>query len=125
MNSYTATGRLTRDPELRQLTSGTSVCQMRVAIDRMGRNGQTGYINVASFGKAGEAAAEYLSKGSPVAVSGRLEYQEWKAQDGSARSGYTVIGHVEFLGRPQNADAEDPDSPPDTPEVTDEDPLDS
>ena len=124
MNSYNATGRLTGDPELRQLASGSSVCQMRIAIDRMGRNGQTGYINVASFGKAGEAAAEHLSTGSPVAISGRLEYQEWKANGGSARSGYTVIGYVEFLGRPKSADPEDSDSPQDSPEINADDLVD-
>lgn len=94
MNSYNAIGRLTRDPELVWLENGNCVCRMRVAIDRMGRDGQAGYINVASFGNAGKAAAEHLSTGSPVAITGRLEYHERKAKDGSARSGYTVIGSV-------------------------------
>jgi hypothetical protein len=63
-----AIGRLTRNPELVWLENGNYACRMRVAIDRMGRDGQAGYINVASFGKAGEAAAEHLS--APVSTSG-------------------------------------------------------
>ena len=60
MNSYQATGRLTRDPELRELPSGDSVCEMRLAIDGMGRGGRNavGYLDVSLYGKSGEAAAQ-------------------------------------------------------------------
>ena len=62
------TGRLTRDPELVQLDSG-SVCRMRLAVENMGRS-ETGYVDISTFGKAGEAAARVLSKGWLVAVDG-------------------------------------------------------
>jgi single-strand DNA-binding protein len=106
MNAYQATGRLVRDPDLRSLPDGGSVCKIRLAIDGMGRRNTAGYIDVTSFGKAGEAAAKVLRQGWLVAVSGRLEYAEWEAADGGKRSGHQVIGHVEFLAAPKgNGDA--------------------
>ena len=104
MNNVNVTGRLTRDPELRSTGSGDSICKMRLAVDRMGRNNETGYIDVTAFGASGEAAAKVLSQGWLVAVSGRIEYGEWEAKDGAKRSGHSVIGHVEFLAAPKDKD---------------------
>lgn len=97
------TGRLTRDPELVSLDSG-SVCRMRLAIENMGRN-ETGYVDVSTFGKPGEAAARVLAKGWLVAVDGRLDYRHWVADDGANRSAIGVIGNVEFLAAPRAAGA--------------------
>jgi single-strand DNA-binding protein len=102
LNAIHLTGRLTRDPDLRQLPSGASVCKLRLAVDRMGRSNSTGYIDVTSFGKPAEAAATVLAQGWLVAVSGRLEYGEWESADGAKRSGHQVIGHVEFLAAPKS-----------------------
>jgi single-strand DNA-binding protein len=112
MNTFNATGRLTRDPELRSTSSG-SVCKMRLAVDRMGRNNETGYIDVTTFGASGEAAAKVLSQGWLVAVSGRLQYGEWETQDGAKRSGHSVIGHVEFLAAPKDSAPQVADTPAD------------
>ena len=103
MNSYHATARLTRDPELRTLPSGDSVCEMRLAIDGMGRGGrnEVGYLDVSTYGKPGEAAAKVLSKGWLVAFDGRLEYQEWDGENGR-RSKIVGVGSVEFLSAPRN-----------------------
>jgi single-strand DNA-binding protein len=100
MQRLTLTGRLTRDPELRELPDGGSVCKLRLAVDDMARGRATGYINVSTFGKPGEAAARVLSTGWLVAVDGRLEYHEWE-QDGTTRHDYEVIGSVEFLAAPR------------------------
>ena len=104
MNSYQATGRLTRDPELRSLPSGDSVCEMRLAIDGMGRGGRSevGYLDVSTYGKPGEAAADVLSKGWLVAFDGRLEYHEWDGDHGK-RSAIRGVGSVEFLAAPKGA----------------------
>ena len=102
MQRLTLTGRLTRDPELRELPDGGSVCKLRLAVDDMARGRETGYINVSTFGKPGEAAAKVLSTGWLVAVDGRLEYHEWE-QDGKTRHDYEVIGSVEFLAAPRAA----------------------
>jgi single-strand DNA-binding protein len=99
MNTVQLTGRLTRDPELVNIEGG-SVCRIRLAIDGMGR-GETGYVDVAAFGKPGEAAARVLSKGWLVAVSGRLDYRHWVTDDGQNRSALGVVGNVEFLAAPR------------------------
>lgn len=106
INSYTCTGRLTRDPELRALPSGTSVCELRLAVDGMGRNREVGYINVSVFGAGGEAAARVLNKGWLVAVDGRLQFGEWDTEEGSKRHDYTVVGNVEFLAAPRSSSEE-------------------
>ena len=104
INNYIAIGHLTRDPELKELSSDKSVCELRLAVDGMGRGREVGYINVAVFGKAGEAAKQYLSKGWLVAVDGRLEYGEWETEGGEKRHDYTVVGNVEFLAAPRPAE---------------------
>jgi len=113
VNNYQATGRLTRDPELRTLPSGDPVCEMRLAIDGMGHGGrdQVGYLDVTTYGKPGEAAAKVLSKGWLVAFDGRLEYQEWDGENGK-RNKIAGVGNVEFLTAPKGArhDDEDTDS---------------
>ncbi len=97
------TGRLTRNPEVIALENGSSVCVIRLAVDSMGRGGETGYVDVSTFGKPGEAAGRVLSKGWLVAVDGRLDYRHWVADDGANRSAISVIGNVEFLAAPRNA----------------------
>ena len=106
INKYLCTGRLTKDPELRQVSEELSVCQLRVAVDGMGRGREVGYINVSVFGKAGEAAAEYLSKGWLVAVDGRIELGQWETEGGEKRHDYTVVGNVEFLTAPRPVEEE-------------------
>jgi single-strand DNA-binding protein len=106
INKYICTGRLTKDPELKALPSGTSVCELRLAVDGMGHGREVGYINVSVFGSGGEAAAEYLAKGWLVAVDGRLEYGEWDSE-GTKRHDYSVVGNVEFLTAPRPVDESD------------------
>jgi single-strand DNA-binding protein len=103
MNRITITGRLTRDPELRSLPSGDTVCNLRLAVDGMGRGGRSeaGYIDVASFGDSGAAAAKVLAKGWLVAVDGHLRYITWSADDGENRHDYQIVGNVEFLAAPK------------------------
>jgi single-strand DNA-binding protein len=106
------TGNLTRDPELRSTPSGTSVCKLRVAVNSRRKDGASGewidkpnYFDVTVWGAQGENCANYLSKGRPVAVSGRLDWREWEAQDGSKRQAVEIIADsVQFLGsRSDNA----------------------
>ena len=101
INKYICTGRLTKDPELRKVSEDLTVCQLRLAVDGMGRGREVGFINCSVFGKAGEAAAEYLAKGWLVAVDGRLELGQWETEGGEKRHDYTVVGNVEFLTAPR------------------------
>jgi single-strand DNA-binding protein len=103
VNRYLCTGRLTKDPELRRLTEHTAVCDLRVAVDGMGRGREVGFINVRVFGPPGIAAAEHLTKGFLVAIDGRLEFAEWESDSGFKRHDYTIVGSVEFLSAPRSA----------------------
>jgi single-strand DNA-binding protein len=105
INRVTVTGNLTRDPELRELASGTSVCKMRIAVNsrRKNENGEwvdkPNYFDVTVWGAQGENCSTYLSKGRPVAIDGRLEWREWQAQDGGKRQSVEIIADsVQFLG---------------------------
>ena len=108
MNSINITGRLTTDPELRSLASGENVCKLRLAVEGLAPGRETGYLNVACFGKPGEAAARVLAKGWLVAVDGRLSYHEWESEEGSKRHDYEVVGNVEFLAAPRGESSEAP-----------------
>jgi single-strand DNA-binding protein len=112
MNRFTATGRLTQDPELKSLSSGDSVCQLRLAVEGMAPGRETGYVDVATFGNPGQAAARVLSKGWLVAVDGRLEYRTWETDEGHTRRGYRVVGSVEFLAAPRATSGEASGSDP-------------
>lgn len=106
INRVIITGNLTRDPELRSLPSGTSVCELRVAVNSS-RKDESGnwvekpnYFNVKVWGAQGENCSTYLSKGRPVAVDGRLDWREWEAADGSGKRQAVeiVADRVQFLG---------------------------
>lgn len=102
MNSVQLTGRLVRDPELRHPRTGTTVCELRLAVDGMGLRRSVGYVDVSVFGKPGEAAARVLGKGWLVAAYGLLAYREWDGPDGARRSAHRIIGNVEFLAAPRS-----------------------
>jgi len=105
INRVVLTGNLTRDPELRSTPSGTSVCSLRVACNTR-RKDSTGnwvdkpnYFDVTVWGAQGENCAQYLAKGRPVAVDGRLEWREWDDQNGNKRQAVDIIADsVQFLG---------------------------
>jgi single-strand DNA-binding protein len=105
INRVVLIGNLTRDPELRHTPSGTAVCSLRLAVNTR-RKDQTGqwtekpnYFDVTVWGQQGENCAQYLQKGRPVGVDGRLEWREWDAQDGQKRQAVEIIADsVQFLG---------------------------
>ena len=99
------TGRLVADPTGKDLPEGGYVCELRLAVDGMGRGGrdETGYVAVHSFGDSGRAAARVLTQGWLVGVTGRLQHETWE-RDGQKRGTYRVIGHVEFLAAPKRND---------------------
>jgi single-strand DNA-binding protein len=104
-------GNLTRDPELRTTPNGTNVCSFSLALNRSykGANGDwqeaTDYIDVVAWGPLGERVAQYLSKGRPALVNGRLQSRSWE-QDGNKRSKVEVVAQdVTFLGGPGGGSA--------------------
>ena len=110
MNTINLIGRTTADPELRFTPSGTPVCKFRLAVNNPPRDGKEQpamFVDVVSFGPQAEAIAEHVAKGRQLAVSGRLSYQQWDADDGSKRSKHEVVANqVDFLSRPAGNGAE-------------------
>jgi single-strand DNA-binding protein len=113
INRVVLVGNLTKDPELRHTPSGTAVCSLRIAVNsrRRDESGQwvdkPNYFDVSIFGNQAESSAQYLSKGRPVGIDGRLDWREWDAQDGSKRQAVQIIAEsVQFLGSKGDTDPE-------------------
>ena len=106
INRVVLVGNLTRDPEMKHLPSGTALCSLRIAVNtrRKDESGQwtdkPNYFDVSVWGAQGESCAQYLAKGRPVAIDGRLEWREWEASDGSGKRQAVeiVADNVQFLG---------------------------
>src|SRR5437868_7198631 len=105
-NQVTLMGNLTRDPELRTTPNGASVCSFSLALNRSYKNAEgnwtevTDYVDIVAWGPLGERVAQYLTKGRPALVSGRLQSRSWE-QDGQKRSKVEVVANdVTFLGGP-------------------------
>ncbi len=103
-NQVTLMGNLTRDPELRNTPSGQSVCNFGLALNRSYKNSEgewveaTDFVDIVAWGPLGERVAQYLAKGRPALVAGRLQSRSWE-QDGQKRSKLEVVAQdVTFLG---------------------------
>lgn len=102
-NRVILVGNLTRDPELRYIPSGTAVCEVGLAVnDRVKRSGEwvdeTTFVDVTLWARTAEVASEYLSKGSPVLIEGRLKLDTWET-DGQKRSKLRVVAErMQMLG---------------------------
>ena len=106
-NQVILMGNLTRDPELRSTPNGQSVCSFSLALNRSykGSDGNwqevTDYIDIVAWGPLGERVAQYLQKGRPCLVNGRLQSRSWE-QEGQKRSKVEVVANdVTFLGGAQ------------------------
>ena len=114
INRVVLVGNLTRDPELRHTGGGTPVCSLRIAVNTRRKDNATGewtdkpnYFDVSVFGNQAESCNQYLAKGRPVAIDGRLEWREWEAQDGTKRQAVDIVAdNVQFLGGRDSAGGE-------------------
>lgn len=108
INRVNITGNLTRDPELRQTQGGMAVLSLGVAVSDRRKNPQTGewedcpnYVDCTMFGSRAEAVSRHLSKGSKVAIEGKLRWSQWE-RDGQRRSKLeVVVDEVEFMSTRQ------------------------
>jgi len=107
INRVVLVGRLTRDPELRALPSGVSVCGLRVACSSSWKDADGEYrerpnfFDVSVFGASAESVSRYMRKGSRVAVDGRLEWREWETADQQRRQAVSIVADtVQFLDSP-------------------------
>ena len=105
INRVVLVGNLTRDPELRHTPGGTPVCNLGIAVNGRRRDESGNWVDkpnffrISVFGNQAENCAQYLSKGRPVAIDGRLEWREWETQDGAKRQAVDIIADsVQFLG---------------------------
>lgn len=120
LNKVFLIGNLTRDPELRYTPSGAAVANLGLAVNRRYTNGQgeakedVAFLTVVVWQKQAEAVAQYLTKGSPALVEGRLQTRTWETKDGEKRSTVEVVAErVQFLGRkPEGAGAPQADPAP-------------
>jgi single-strand DNA-binding protein len=104
INIVALVGNLTKDPELRHTPSGTAVTTLRVAVNDRVKKGEEWtdaayYFDVTVWGRTAENCAQYLAKGRPVGVQGKLTWREWDAQDGSKRQSVEIVAdNIQFLG---------------------------
>ena len=116
INRVVLVGNLTKDPELRHTPSGNAVCKLRIAVNTRQKDQATGewgdkpnYFDVTVWGNQGESCAQFLSKGRPVGVDGRLDWREWEAQDGTKRQAVEIIADsVQFLGSREGGGVSEP-----------------
>jgi single-strand DNA-binding protein len=104
INRVTLVGRLTRDPELRHLPSGSPVLQLGLAVNGRQKDDagnwtdKPNFFDVKVFGNQAEMLSQHLAKGRRVGIDGRLDWSSWEAQDGSKRSKVEVVAfQVQFL----------------------------
>ena len=126
VNRVILAGRLTRDPETRFTPAGTAVTGFSLAVNRRYKvnnevKEEVSFFDIVVFGRQGENCAEYLSKGRPVLVEGRLKQRSWES-DGVKRSKVEVVAdNVQFLGSPRGASAEGAQGAEAAPDAQDDD----
>ena len=117
-NRVILVGNLTQDPELRYISTGTAVTDLRLAINDRRRN-QEGqlvedvvYVDVTLWARQAEVACQYLTKGSGVLIEGRLKLDTWETPDGQKRSRLRVVGErMQMLGGPRREGGTAPADP--------------
>jgi single-strand DNA-binding protein len=113
VNKVMLMGNLTRDPELRQLPSGSTVCDFTLATNRVYKTAageekqETVFADCTAFGRAGEVIAEYVKQGRPLFVEGRLHYETWEDKNGNRRSKLSVIvENFQFVGGRESSETQ-------------------
>lgn len=104
-NKVLLMGNLTRDPELRFTSNGSALAKFGLAVNRKYKAGEEWkeevcFVDITVWGKQAENCAEYLSKGRPVFIEGRLQFSTWETDDGQKRNKLEVVANaVQFLGQ--------------------------
>jgi len=112
LNKVLIMGNLTRDPELRYIPSGTAVCEFGLALNREYKD-KAGekredvcFVDIVVWGRQGETCNQYLSKGRPVFIEGRLQFDSWESKEGEKRSRLRVVAdRVQFMGSGRRDDS--------------------
>ena len=102
LNVVVLIGRLTQDPAMQYVGDGIALCRFTLAVDRPGAEKATDFIDIVVWRKLAEVCANHLSKGSPVAVRGRIQVRSYEGKDGQRRRAVEVVAEdVRFLPRPR------------------------
>jgi single-strand DNA-binding protein len=115
LNRVLLMGRLTRDPELRYTPQGTAVSEIGLAINReytvgTERRKETTFVDVTLWKRQAEVVCQYLKKGSPIFVEGRLSFDSWETPDGQKRSKLRVVAeNFQFVGARGESDPQPED----------------
>ena len=105
VNRVVLTGRLCADPEHKTTAAGKSICNLRIAVDRKGREKETDFFDATAFGQVADFVATYIKKGRMVGIDGKLRTREYDAKDGTRRKVYEiVVDDVTALDRPKEGD---------------------
>lgn len=112
-NRVILVGNLTRDPDIRYTASGTPLVEVGLAVNDRRKNAsgewvdETTFVDVTIWGRTAEVASEYLSKGSPILIEGRLKLDTWETADGQKRSKLRVVcERMQMLGKGGGAPAQ-------------------
>lgn len=99
LNHISIMGRLTKDVELRRTASGTAVANFTLAVERdFSKDKETDFIECVAWGKTGEFAEKYFSKGKMAIVAGRLQIRKWEDKNGNKRSTAEVVAENIYFG---------------------------
>lgn len=112
INKVLIAGRITLNPELKALPSGSKVCSFGVATNETYKDAQgvkkekTEFHNIVIFGKLAETVAQYMTKGSEIFIEGKIQNRSWDAQDGTKKYRTEIIAQsVQFGAKPKDAQA--------------------
>ena len=104
INRVVLTGNLTKDPDTRTTPNGLAICKLRLAVNTRRRNGageweeKANFFGVTVFGRQAESCGNFLKKGRPVAIDGRLEWSEYEVEGQKRQSVDIIADNVQFLG---------------------------
>ncbi len=115
-NRVILAGNLTRDPQLSSLPSGMAVCELGMAINDKWRDKNTNemrertcFVDLRAYGRQAETLNQYMSKGKPIMIEGKLRFDQWEAKDGSGKRSklYVIVDTFQFLGAPGGQRSDD------------------
>jgi single-strand DNA-binding protein len=112
-NEVLLMGNLTRDPELKFTANGTALCKFGLAVNRKYKSGEEWkedvcFVDITVWNKQAENCNQYLEKGRPIFLSGRLTLNQWKTDEGQNRSKLEVTANnIQFLGESQGGKPHD------------------
>ncbi len=105
LNHISIMGRLTKDVELRRTGSGTAVANFTLAVERdFSKDKETDFVECVAWGKTGEFAEKYFSKGKMAIVAGRLQIRKWEDKNGNKRSTAEVVADNIYFGDSKTSD---------------------